>query len=684
MNAPYLNVKLAASKHRHLLPQSLRGQFFLALSALALLILAGGVIAIYALRSSNSATRDLVEDSLVHMQDAQDMLQHTLLIERETNHLEAAASLSALRSSYADIDKQLGELDLLVGKLTIDDQNAGVLDMYQSSQLFRNTVNIVARLRENILETELAFAHTLREHIAQLQAAPSQDRMALIVLLYALQSADDRERVHQLRADFLRQARSMRHLPDTVRAAIDVIQAQKPDIINPDASDLFTMRLHLLNGKEVLRRFDVQLVEQAEALVRSARQQSTHFTGDYRASVERLVESSNHGQRWVTVMLVASLLLAWVVGHVFLGRLVLSRLGDISRQLRRGRIDEQSPLARVYPVDEIGDMSRAVDQFLMDRHQLEKQTAELNAVKERLAAQNTRLHEEAVIRARAEQELRELVQKLGQAQSQLLQSEKMASIGVLAAGVAHEINNPIGFVNSNLRTLQTYANDMLKLLAAYEQMEGSLAADTLQEINRLKAEIDVRYLRDDIDDLLRESLDGLQRVKQIVLDLKDFSHVDATDLQIANLEQGLDSTLNVVWNELKYKADVIKEYGNIPQIECFPSQLNQVFMNLLVNAAHAIEERGRITLRTGVEGDNVWVEVEDTGKGITPEHLGRIFEPFFTTKPVGQGTGLGLSLSYGIVQKHGGRIEVKSEVGKGSVFRVVLPLRQTEEKPVMA
>jgi signal transduction histidine kinase len=189
----------------------------------------------------------------------------------------------------------------------------------------------------------------------------------------------------------------------------------------------------------------------------------------------------------------------------------------------------------------------------------------------------------------------------------------------------------------------------------------------------LKAEIDTTYLRNDIDDLLNESLEGLNRVKRIVQDLKDFSHVDRAELEWADIEKGLDSTLNVVWNELKYKAKVVKEYGHPPSIECFPSQLNQVFMNLLINAVHSIETTGLITIRTGFDAEQVWVEVEDTGKGIAPEHLGRIFEPFFTTKPVGKGTGLGLSLSYGIVNKHGGHIEVKSTQGKGSLFKVVVP-----------
>ncbi|MFA6313351.1 MAG: ATP-binding protein [Sterolibacterium sp.] len=263
--------------------------------------------------------------------------------------------------------------------------------------------------------------------------------------------------------------------------------------------------------------------------------------------------------------------------------------------------------------------------------------------------------------------------RLKEMSGQLLQSEKMASLGQLAAGVAHEINNPIGFVNSNLGSLQRYTADLLELLSAYDKGEAEMTPETRAALAALKKQIDIAYLREDVGNLLSESMEGLQRVKRIVQDLKDFSHVDDKEKHWANLEQGLDSTLNVVANELKYKAEIVKEYAGIPEIECLPSQLNQVFMNLLMNAVQAIDNHGRITIRTGQDENNVWVDVEDTGKGIEPEHLGRIFEPFFTTKPVGSGTGLGLSLSYGIVQQHGGRIEVKSEPGKGSDFRVVLP-----------
>lgn len=272
-----------------------------------------------------------------------------------------------------------------------------------------------------------------------------------------------------------------------------------------------------------------------------------------------------------------------------------------------------------------------------------------------------------------------LIKRLEDAQGQLLQSEKLASVGQLAAGVAHEINNPIGFINSNLGSLKKQVADLLSVIAAYERAEPALASspELLAAIGEAKAAADLDFLRDDIQSLIAESLDGAHRVKKIVDNLKDFSRVDSAEWQYANLEQGLESTLNIVWNELKYKAEVVRQFAGLPEVECIASQINQVFLNLLVNAAHAIETHGTITLRTGFDDHVVWIEVEDTGKGIKPEHMGRIFEPFFTTKPVGQGTGLGLSLAYGIVQRHRGQLEVRSELGQGTVFRLTLPRKRT-------
>ena len=271
-------------------------------------------------------------------------------------------------------------------------------------------------------------------------------------------------------------------------------------------------------------------------------------------------------------------------------------------------------------------------------------------------------------------EQRQLIAQLRSAHEQLLQAEKMASIGQLAAGIAHEINNPVGFVNSNMGALKNYVTTLLSVIDQYEQAAAGHPAVATQ-MAALRAEADLKFLQDDVVDLVRESLDGLKRVRDIVQALKDFSHVGETEWQVADLHQGLDSTLNIVANEIKYKASVVKEYGVLPPITCLASQLNQVFMNLLVNAAHAMREHGVITLRTGAADDWVWVEVADNGVGIAPENLKRIFEPFFTTKPVGSGTGLGLSLSYGIVHRHGGRIDVSSVVGKGTRFTVHLPVQ---------
>lgn len=263
-----------------------------------------------------------------------------------------------------------------------------------------------------------------------------------------------------------------------------------------------------------------------------------------------------------------------------------------------------------------------------------------------------------------------LYKKLEQTSAQLLQSEKLAAIGQLAAGVAHEINNPIGYVFSNLKSLEGYAKDLLRIIDAID------TAQNLDEIKSLKRALEYDYIRNDVDAVISESSEGIDRVRKIINALKDFSHIDEEEFKSSDLHRGIETTLNVVNNELKYKAEVIREFGDLPDVECIPSQINQVVMNLLVNAAHAIEKFGKIIIRTGVEGQRVWIEVEDNGPGIQPEIIKRIFEPFFTTKPVGKGTGLGLSLSYNIIKKHNGTLDVQSEIGVGSKFKIALPIQQ--------
>ncbi len=412
-----------------------------------------------------------------------------------------------------------------------------------------------------------------------------------------------------------------------------------------------------------------------------------HFTNQITVAAKILMGTTD-----VTGQLVAPLLkylTNWLVQHILgldarMGKEIVALQANASHEEAVRKANDfmsQSANVLMGALNEMyGKLGDKTLEVIQKNQELEADQEALRVLNEQLeerVRQRTSDLEQANRHLQANNvELKQLNEKLESAHTQLLQSEKMASIGQLAAGVAHEINNPVGFVNSNLGTLSKYITGIFSVISAYEAAEARLGEGTLPEIAQAKQKVDFSYLAKDIPGLLKESQDGLARVTRIVQDLKDFSHVDESNWQYANLEQGMDSTLNVVANEIKYKAEVVKEYAGLPEVKCMPSQLNQVFMNMLLNASQAIDKNGTITVRTGSEGDEVWVEVEDTGAGIPPEHLNRIFDPFFTTKPVGKGTGLGLSLSYGIVQKHHGRIEVKSEVGKGTIFRVWLPVQQ--------
>jgi two-component system NtrC family sensor kinase len=412
-----------------------------------------------------------------------------------------------------------------------------------------------------------------------------------------------------------------------------------------------------------------------------------HFTAQVMVAAKILMGSTDVTNQLVVPLL--KYLTNWLVQHILgsdarMGKEILAlQAGDSHEEAVRkaNAFMSQSANVLMEALNEMyGKLGDRTLEVMQKNQELEAEREALRILNEQLeqrVKQRTADLEQANRKLLSNNdELKQLNEKLESAHVQLLQSEKMASIGQLAAGVAHEINNPVGFVNSNLGTLGKYITSMFNVIAAYETAEAKVGPNTCPEVVQVKKTVDFNYLKEDIPSLLKESQDGLSRVTRIVQDLKDFSHVDETNWQHANLEQGVDSTLNVASNEIKYKAEVVKEYSGLPDIECMPSQLNQVFMNMLVNAAQAIDNKGTITIRTGTGKDEVWVEVEDTGKGISPENLSRIFDPFFTTKPIGKGTGLGLSLAYGIVEKHHGRIEVKSEVGKGTTFRVCLPVHQ--------
>lgn len=361
---------------------------------------------------------------------------------------------------------------------------------------------------------------------------------------------------------------------------------------------------------------------------------------------------------------------------------------EVARQLKSNAATKNTPIIMITALDDNESRLKALECGAEEFLTKPVMTAELlmrvrNLLKLKkyqdfLTAQSNDLEEQV-----ADGNLR-----LSEAQEKLIQAEKLASIGELAAGVAHEINNPIGFVKSNFGSLKAYIGDFLEVMSLYEAVEPLLPADNadVKKLIAFKSSADLAFVQTDILNLISQSQDGINRVAKIIQDLKDFARNDSDPVWApASIHACLDSALNIATNEIKYKADVVKEYGTLPEIECLPAQLSQVFLNILVNAAQAMGEdgrRGTITVRSGLVGDDrIWVEIADTGCGMTPAQSKRIFEPFFTTKPVGLGTGLGLSISYGIIQRHNGHIDASSSPHQGTTFRIELPIRQSLEAP---
>ncbi len=284
------------------------------------------------------------------------------------------------------------------------------------------------------------------------------------------------------------------------------------------------------------------------------------------------------------------------------------------------------------------------------------------------------------------QSLEQAYEKLKDSQAQLVQSEKMASLGQMVAGVAHEINTPLGYVQNNMELVRDAYGKWGELNGAYDalfglmQSPGASEADISEQfasLQQLREEFAEVYPRESMESLFTDSLYGLRQISEIVVNLKNFSRLDQAAVDNVDLNECVISALTIGKNVIKHKAEVVRDFGVLPRVSCSPSQINQIFLNLLTNAAQAIEGFGKIVIKTLADEQYVHVVVRDNGKGIPPEHLAKIYDPFFTTKPIGEGTGLGLSIVFGIVKDHGGHIQVKSEVGKGTAFCVSLPIKRT-------
>jgi PAS domain S-box-containing protein len=273
--------------------------------------------------------------------------------------------------------------------------------------------------------------------------------------------------------------------------------------------------------------------------------------------------------------------------------------------------------------------------------------------------------------------LEDAYEELKTSQSKILRQEKMASIGQLAAGVAHEINNPVAFIMSNLRTLDKYLDRLTDFIQTQSEVIKSFKdQDSVKKLKKKRKELKLDYVIEDIKGLITESIDGSERVQKIVNELNCFSRMDEEEYKNADINECIESAINIVWNELKYKSTLKKDYGNLSLTKCYPRQMDQVFVNLLINAAQAIEDQGEIKIKTWEDGRSIWVSISDTGCGIPQDDINKVFEPFFTTKNVENGTGLGLSITYEIVQRHKGEITFESKVGKGTTFTIRMPVVQ--------
>ncbi len=315
------------------------------------------------------------------------------------------------------------------------------------------------------------------------------------------------------------------------------------------------------------------------------------------------------------------------------------------------------------------------DDYLVKPIEAESLLITLNNVQDRRRL----LQENMIYHTQMEKKLVEQAEKLQASQSMLIQQEKLAAIGQLAAGVAHEINNPLGFITSNLNTLMKYAAKFKDYRESVNDLCKTLQPESQQQFNDLNNKLKFDALLEDLPELIDESIDGAKRIKTIVQSLKSFSRPDADEAVPVNVNECLENAITVVWNEIKYNSKLERDFAELQPVRGYPQQLAQVFMNLLVNASHAITAEGLITIRTSASNGMVTVTISDNGCGIAPENLNKIFDPFFSTKPPGKGTGLGMSIVSNIVQKHGGRIYVASEVGQGTTFTTQLPLDRTDE-----
>ncbi|HSG62115.1 MAG TPA: ATP-binding protein [Pseudomonadales bacterium] len=397
--------------------------------------------------------------------------------------------------------------------------------------------------------------------------------------------------------------------------------------------------------------------------------------------IQSLNEKIREVRQWTQFVALLEMLLVAFFSYV-LGTYLTSQLRELNDSAKAIASGDLNVSVRVKSGDEVGQLASSFNTMVaqlravqLRREEAERELRELNLSLEMRVKDRTRALQHK------NRELLEANKEIKQAQSRLLQSEKMASLGVLAAGVAHEINNPIGFISSNVATLTEYVDTLINLVERYQQLASSDVESRVQlekEIATYLARDDLSFIIEDTPVLLEETGKGLIRVRDIVKGLREFSHSDPRQAMVScDINELIGSTLNIAKSQFKYHADVSLDLQPLPDVLCDKGKIGQVLLNLIINASQALVERGHITVRSRVVEGAVEVDVEDDGVGIPEKDLEKIFDPFYTTKPVGDGTGLGLAICFNIVQEHGGSIEVSSVLGQGTTFTVKIPFERS-------
>ncbi len=416
----------------------------------------------------------------------------------------------------------------------------------------------------------------------------------------------------------------------------------------------FTTMPEIMNKNGVIAKGDIFLRYQGKEIMETS-SGTKNYTLYIGMPVEKIALTHLNALLEKVKIFIAIFLFIGVFASAIMSRIVINPLDELTKGVKefaKGNFDFRLKESKFI---EINELVNAYNYMAFQLHDL-YDSLELKVQERTLALE------------RANQEIKET-------QAMMVHSEKMRSLGELVAGIAHEINNPVNFIHGNIIILDNYVKDMLALIDLYIANESSISEDELKKINKKKADMDLDFIRDDVKDLIKSCMEGTERTKNIVLDLKNFSRMEEMVLTQFNIPKEIDTTLNILNNKYKNRITVVKNYDpDVPKIEAFGGQLNQVFMNILDNAQYAIKGEGTVTISVKREGEKVVIKFSDTGEGIKKEDIRKVFEPFYTTKPVGQGTGLGMSITYRVIKNHNGEISVDSELGKGTTFTIKLPI----------